>query len=31
MIQLRQVSNVVEIRDGWKRYIVAGGMMVRIS
>jgi hypothetical protein len=24
------VPNVVEIRDGWKLYIVAGGMMVRI-
>jgi hypothetical protein len=30
MILLRQVPNVVEIRDGWKLYIVAGGVMVRI-
>jgi hypothetical protein len=31
MILLIQVPNVVEIRDGWKLYIVAGGVMVRIS
>jgi hypothetical protein len=27
---LRKVSNVVEIRNGWKLYIAAGGMMVRM-
>jgi hypothetical protein len=31
MILLRQVSNVVGSRDEWKLYIVAGGVMVRIS
>jgi hypothetical protein len=25
------LPNAVEIRDGWKLYIVAGGVMVRIS
>jgi hypothetical protein len=30
MILLRHVPNVVEIRYGWKLYIVAGGVMVRI-
>jgi hypothetical protein len=29
MILQKQVPNVVEIRDGWKLYIVAGGVMVR--
>jgi hypothetical protein len=30
MILLRQVPNVVEIRDGWKLYIVACDVMVRM-
>jgi hypothetical protein len=30
MILLRQVPNVVEIRDGWKLYFVAGGVMIRM-
>jgi hypothetical protein len=30
MVMLRQVPNVVEIRDEWKLYIVAGGVLVRI-
>jgi hypothetical protein len=30
MILRRQMPNVVEIRDGWKLYSVAGGVMVRI-
>jgi hypothetical protein len=31
MILLRYVPNVVEIGDGWRLYIVAGSVMVRIS
>jgi hypothetical protein len=30
MILLREVPNVVEIKDGWKLYIVTGRVMVRI-
>jgi hypothetical protein len=30
MILLRQVPNVVEIRDGWKLFFVAGDAMVRM-
>jgi hypothetical protein len=30
MILLRKVLNVIEIRDGWKLYIVAGDVMVRM-
>jgi hypothetical protein len=30
MILLRQIPNDVEIRDGWKLYIVAGGVVVGI-
>jgi hypothetical protein len=30
MILLRWVPKVIEIRDGWELYIVAGGVMVGI-